>query len=323
MKSVIKLLVVTLFVGIPLQADVGESGISVLLRPMSGAKSIAMGDAAVAALDDVTSALVNPAGIAGMEKWEYAAGYLSWFEGMMFFTGSAGMKLPARKGAVALTVAGFSAGEMDNLDSAGNTLEGSLGASDIMLALSWAPSPVRKPVFLRSLFSGISLKAVRTGLADSSTFAIAADVGVMYRTRLFNFTQYRKAKNFILAATAKNLGPSVQYDALSTSLPIEYRAGFAWAPVISKNLVVSFNGDGSTSRELPVKFDAGFETVFMRNYYIRGGVSGLLTEEPRFSAGVGLKFSQVKKRVFLVDYAVLPRGALGLTHAFSLLVKIQ
>jgi hypothetical protein len=302
-------------------ASSGTAGIPTMLKEFAGAKSDALGNSLTAGVDDVSSLAINPAGLASVSKLELSLGYVMWFAGMNYFNVASTYKTSGKTGTFGLSFTGFSAGEFDNFDVQGNTLPESLYANDFLLTLGWSPRFPKNVSILKNFSAGIATKVVRSTLADTSVIGLGFDAGLLYKFRFLNYTSFRKAQNWIAGFSVRNIGPSVSFLKDPSSLPMDVRFGFAWAPVLSKKVIVMATADGVWSQDLGIYANAGCEITILKNYYIRFGNSGFMTANPSFSGGIGLKVKAFSTGIVMVDYAIKPVANLGLTHSVSLIFK--
>src|SRR5512135_2358318 len=57
-----------------------------------GARQVAMGEAAIASVEDVNSVFWNPAGLRGVQSVEASFSYAKWFADLNYFSGAAAIR---------------------------------------------------------------------------------------------------------------------------------------------------------------------------------------------------------------------------------------
>ena len=300
-------IVVFIFACIPAAADNTDIHENAGTRAMTflkigvGAEAIGMGEAQVAATDDLYASYWNPAGLAKLQKPQLALMHNEWFAGINHeFVGIA---LPVGNiGTLGLSSSFLSFGDLQGRDSEGNETT-IFRPYDLAVILSYARN------FGSAIAFGANAKFLREQIADETGTGTAFDFGVLY-----TFSQMPLSLGF----NAQHLGPRVTFIEEAFGLPVTFRLGAAYRLL---NDALTLTGDiiRPSDNDIAIAVGAGWTIANILqlrtgyNYQIGGNDLGAISG---LTGGFGLTLRQ-----FQVDYALAPFGVLGLTHRFSLVAN--
>ena len=281
---------------------VGTSGADFLTIGV-GARALAMGSAfsAVDTGADANAVNWNPGALGYVDKMNVSASYNSLFQdenqGFLGYAapiGGNGGVFGASVNYLMVSNIQQRAGDTENPDAMFND-------SNYAVSGSYAKA------FGDKLSVGGSLKFVHTSFAAQNESAMAADLGVLYRTPVENLTAGAAIRNF-----GTNIGPD--------SMPLDFKGGVAYKMLGQRLLIASDVDWMETERE--AYWSLGTEFWVTPNLAVRGGyqfghgADQLQTSAVGLGIGLGVKFSR-----FTMDYAFLPYGDLGDTHRITLGVR--
>jgi hypothetical protein len=195
----------------------------------------------------------------------------------------------------------LSYGSIPQTDAAGNDL-GTYNPRDLALGAGWARS-------YGPLSAGVSARYISSKIIDSaSTFALGAGA------------QYRASSELRLGAALDNLGPGLSFGGSSDPLPFAFRAGSSYllTPALFGELDLVFERDRSPSARLGFDWAVYAERetgVDLRAGYDTG--AALVDGFGGASFGLGVRWS-----TWRFDYALAPRGELGLAHRLGIGYRI-
>lgn len=262
-----------------------------------GARGLGMGGAYTALTDDASGLYWNPAGLAGLQKREFAASHAEMFENTRLdFLAYAH---PTSHGTFAAGLTYLSQGKIEGRDSLGRPTAG-YDASDAAMSVGYA-----RKFDLADL--GATVKYLRSHIGSAEAHALAADAGVK-----------REVGRIVVGAAVRNLGPGFKYQDQRNDLPLRLALGAAYkfpgGHAAAAEMINGPRGAGTDGA-------FGGEYQAIRNFFLRvgyatqtaiGGGSG-------FDAARGLTMGLgARNDRWSLDYALLPSGELGRSHRFSL-----
>jgi hypothetical protein len=307
-----------------------------------GGAGIAMGDAYVAAAEDMSAIYWNPAGLALMENNEAMFMYQPWLVDVNSMFAGAGLYIP-RLGTLAIGLAGLNYGNIDV-----TTLEYQMGtgeqytAYDYNLNLSYARSLVDWFAF------GASFKYVTSKIWHSNASAMAVDLGVLVQTPFFS-PSVREEDGMRIGMSISNYGGRMRYDGYDLlfptdmspeqdgnyqnlqakykmsdwELPLLFRVGLAFHPLVLGNQRLTVEVDALHPNNMSEYVNVGGEYKFMMAGFgdlcLRAGYKGLFMVDSNYGPtfGGGIKFYLSPTMAVRIDYAYRTIGALGDVHATS------
>ncbi len=300
--------------------NAGTAGYS-FLKIGVGARAAAMGNAYVALADDHAALYHNPAGITGMRlapDWGaatpavratyVAASYNSWVSDLQ--SGFLALTKPiGEESWLGASIQYLSFGNLTETDIDGTVL-GEFNASDFAFALTGAKR------FSDNVSLGLTGRLIMESIQDSTSWGLAADIGLMYhlddgRTQIG------------LAAT--NLGAQMKglTESHKDELPLKIAVGASHRleglPLILAAEINKATDDG-------VRFSLGSELVSLAPFYFRAGFSsrrhdietGSSSDDwSGFSGGLGVLYNQIR-----IDYALGRLSDLGTVHRIGLTARL-
>ena len=284
------------------------AGLSLGLGP--GARAAALGEAYTAVVDEASAMYWNPAALSRIEKRSVQFMHGNYLNVADFEYLAFGHNI-GRFGAWGLGVQSFSAKGINQTDASG-VGSGTFSTDDTAFSLGWAMSvPASSGTAWSGAAFGVTAKAISARVATTA-HAYAFDVGLL-SPKLWG-------DRLRLAATTSNMGTKLKFDRDDEKLPSVTRLGAALRPtswwlasadVAIPNYDAPYFAFGSemilgATQEVRAAEPAGFNTKTLSDVT---GFTG-------FSFGVGLAAGG-----WDFDYGMVPFGALGLTHRFSISVK--
>lgn len=309
------------------------SGAAFLKVPV-GARSVGMGNAYTATVNDVTALHYNPAGLSRLGRKELSFMHAELFADQRYDFIGYGMPIgmggrevseisdapfmsrdsKARTPFASPWGLGFSAiylshGSLEGRDEQGRKT-GDFGANDFAFHMG-----LSRKVTQRSYF-GATVKALRESIGSDSASGFAADLGYMARM-----------PRFTLGLSLLNLGPSLKFSSERYSLPLTLATGAGYA--LGGGLILSADYKHRLSDNVS-SLGAGGEFSVMNNFSIRAGYLSQLTNLSKSSSGsrnladqltgLGMGFG-LRAFKSQIDYALTPMGELGLTQRVSLTTR--
>ncbi|MFC2048867.1 hypothetical protein ACFLR5_01445 [Elusimicrobiota bacterium] len=254
------------------------------------AKPVSKGTAGTASGKDINSVRINPAALAELDELQFLLSYRDFY----------GLDLISQKhAALALPGKTINAGlSWDRVNTTGEVRFLDYSEDTFMITFSGAV-----PGFENFLF-GTNFKFYQV-LSDIDASGYGFDVGFRYNT-LFN-------GRVVFGLFGENINtPGLNWSSgAKDHLKALYRAGICYLP----GLGFSISADYDNLKRL----NAGFEIIPLKQKLsLRAGIKDALENTRVLSAGFGY---ELKK--FTIDYALSNHRELGMTHFFTLLLKIE
>lgn len=303
--------------GIVYGGDLSRSGTtsgSQLMIPV-GARSIAMGGAALGLVDGAEAMYWNPAGIASSQKSEVLFNNMSYIADIdvnyiaLVFNGKG-------LGAFGLDIKSLSFGEIDETtesqpDGTGNTYSPSF----ITAGFSYSR------LLTDRITAGVTAKVIYESIMQTSASTFAFDLGV----------QYTFISNITLGVVMRNVGGKMKYGgknlertedmpssslltddgyfsgvALSSDIPSVFSFAASYTANINEDNAVLFSGSFANNNDASDVVFGGLEYGFKDLFFLRGGYGyqTQASDDQVFGAsfGAGLKYP-LGSFVFGFDYA--------------------
>ncbi|MEE9457020.1 MAG: hypothetical protein V3W11_07715 [bacterium] len=267
-----------------------------------GARAEALGRAYAALADDAAALYWNPAGLAALERTEFAFAYGAPFGDVDDVTlGDAVVAKPllysmgegagggGSLGTLAAAVAFRRAGGIREANEAGPTGR-TFANTDVELYLGYAHTLGAKGAF------GLALKNITRGVADYSDSGFGLDVGATYKP-LGDLTLGTVFRNVI--------APNFRLKALKNAPPLTLEVGASYNCFNVVSPVASFE----ITREAFYDVGVGVEITPVEYVALRGGY---YTGDERPRAGLGFALGN-----FRFDYGLRIGGPLGDSHLAS------
>ncbi len=273
------------------------------LRMGGSARAAGLADAFAATSDETAGMLYNPAGLGFMFSPEAQATTSLWPGDLRYHF--LGYCHPRPEGAAGIGIQYFSGPEIPRVS--GGVTRGDFSYGDLAANLAYA-ARVRE-----NLAAGVTLRALRSVIDDSTLSAMTGDAGLLYTTM---------DQGFSLGVSGQNLFGSLGGDAL----PSGWRAGMAF-----KSSVQAYYSDFILALEAgraagsPAYYAAGIEQWTGNVLGLRAGYKHYTDERQRESLGslapwrfgFGLRVESMA-----LDYAYQPFTLLGETHFLSLTWRV-
>ncbi|MCD4651937.1 MAG: PorV/PorQ family protein [Candidatus Cloacimonetes bacterium] len=288
--------------------DAGTSGFNFLKMNFS-TRAAAMGNAYTGLSNDADGVFFNPAGLVRTTRMELATTYLNYFEG--YNGGSLAFVLPVEKNIRLATFIQFlttSDIEKTLVDAAGNYAgtDGTFGSTDFVVGLSYAR------VLNDVLYLGSNLKFISETIDDNNAVAIAGDISLMHRTT---------NDDLMLGASLRNVGKQLTYftDAeYAEGLPTVAEVGFSYHPLeqLYANLDICKPLTSDIYGKLGVEYKV-HRLLSLRGGYKTNAADWKLGGDYDWLSGVSMGFGVCWKS-YMIDYAAVSYGDLGLVNQFSI-----
>lgn len=283
---------VLLLLATTLRADGAGTTAAPFLKVPFGARGVAMGGAYASVAQGAEALYWNPAGVALLRSGDASFSYAPIQETMNY--GSLGIAYPlTKKSSIGLAFASFSQEPLETMDASGRPT-GTVSPSDSLFQATY--SRLEGPAAW-----GVSLKQIRSQLADVSASALAWDAGA----------RMTWGGRFTASAGLRNMGKGLRYDRETSPLPRSQYLGASWNA--GKAIIFSSQVETSASGEKRLGLGAewtrpmgSFSTALRAGYDVSQTVTG-------FKVGFG-----VDKGALSIDYALAPMGELGQTHWMTL-----
>jgi hypothetical protein len=293
MKKIILAILVVVFsaINIVIAGDKGTSGGLILTQTMD-ARAIGMAEAFTSIGNSLANIHYNPAGIGFIRQHQAS---------LMFKRGIAednigviDIGMPLRKGALAVGVLYYSAGDIELIDSLG--VEKDVNAQkDYVVCISYGYR------IMTNFSVGANVKMLKSTLVeDVSASAYAADFGGLYRIR-----------KFAIGCAVQNVGSKLKYLDKGDALPLTIRAGasYAWNKLIGSADIVKQN-------DSDIKENIGAEYLINNMFFVRAGYKfGYDVDSMTF--GLGFKYFQR----FQLDYGLALIDEFDNTHNITFTIK--
>lgn len=198
MKKLILILIILIGAGniFAQNPNLGTAGAQFLQLPV-GARSEAMGGAAVGLTDDASSVFWNPAGMVKVKNVQAHFSYMNWFD-LFDFNAASLVYNNGDMGTFGASMIIFSTDQMEiTTEEEPNGTGRYFDASDIALGISYAK-------YLTDRFSvGLTVKYVNQRIWNENASGFAFDIGTQYKLDFQNLT---------IAMCMTNFGPDLQFD---------------------------------------------------------------------------------------------------------------
>ncbi|RKX29781.1 MAG: hypothetical protein DRP47_00810 [Candidatus Zixiibacteriota bacterium] len=329
MKNIITALaILLLLVAGSVQADfakVGSAGAQ-FLKMGVGPRYQAMGDAAVAIVDDIYAAYWNPAGLAEIDNSAVGFTNVNWVLdiNLNYF---ALARYFEDVGTFAVSATVLSMGDQEI-----TTFENQTGTGDYYSATSYAVGVSYARQLTNRFSFGGTVKYIGERIHNESANGFAFDFGTLLHTG------YRSLR---LGMSISNMGPEmdfngpdldVNYDALEGegandgvgaqvkttpyNLPMVFRVGMAYDIEMGPKSIVTLAGELKHPNDNLQHGVIGAEYSFSQQFFLRGGYKFNYDEET-LALGAGLKTAVSSSTRLFIDYSWQDLGRLQNSQRFS------
>lgn len=304
-------------------------------------QGIAMGDAVVSTVDNLSATYWNPAGLSFMSGSEVFFAYQPWMVDTHTYLAAAGLVAPS-VGTFALTILGMNYGEMEvtTMELQEGTGE-NFSPTDIAVHLSFGRG-------LTSWFGfGATIKYINSSIYHSSASAYAVDLGTIIKTPFFSPNDERDGMKIGMSLT--NYGTRMRYSGLdllrsidispeesgnykdieveyktdSWELPLIFRIGLSINPIVQTKhrltLAVDALHANNNSESVNVGVSYTLAMPGVGKVIFRGGYRGLFMERSEFGPtfGIGFLLHTFQQKGIQFDYAYRDIGILGYTNVLG------
>jgi len=297
MKNTVYILAFLLAAG-SLHAQASNTGMT-FLRLGVGARSVAMGEAAVASATDGTAPYYNPAALSFAKQNDITLMHKSWITDVT--TEYLGAAVQGETVALGFSFNATNVGGIDVRTQPGES-QGTFNFHDLAVTGSASVKATD------DLAVGVSAKFLYEKIYVDEASGYAFDIGALYSV----------TPSLSLGVSASNLGSMNEMKDDPIELPALIRAGAAYTGALTDRFAYSVNGDvvnvfsGSTTH-----LHMGGEVSFDETFALRAGYQTGY-EARSFSGGVGVAYGMLR-----FDYAFVPlQSGLGTSHTFSLSFRI-
>jgi hypothetical protein len=300
-----KLLVLLVLFGVAQLAaqqfgQVGTSG-GQLLKINFDPRASAIGYAGASVVDNAAALYTNVAGTGYVEGGDVAFAYAPWFADLklMSFAGAYHLR---DIGVVSLQVTGFSSDEEITTVEQENGTGERYSISNLVVGVGFARN------LMENLILGVQVKYYREAYYNSSTQALAFDLGTNYS---LGFSGAR------IGIVLQNFGPNIKplsgtYVDYSDSflekeysdspLPVTFRASFSIEPLVTESYQLRLSADLVHPNDNIEHYNIGAELKMFQFLAVRGGLKLNYDDEP-FAAGVGLDLGRFAGTPLRLDYS--------------------
>ena len=316
-----------------------------------GSAAVGMGEATVAAVNDVSSVYWNPAGLGHVRGFQSQFMYQPWiadinttFVGLAYNAG--------RYGVFGLSIYQIDYGSMDvtTLEYQGGTGE-KFGANEYSLSFTYGKRLVQWFSF------GFSTKLITSQIWHSTASAVALDLGVLINTQFLSATGDRE-NGLVIGMSITNYGSRLKYDGMdllvpidispyeegnysnvtgqfttgSWDLPLLFRLGVKVKPIVKDYHELAFAVDAlhptNNSEHLNIGLEYKLKSPGFGSFFIRCGQKALFMDsddQNRYGSseygtnfGLGLNINFLNNITTTIDYAYKSLGILGGVNLFTI-----
>lgn len=345
-KSVLPMVFVSLFLlaGLLIADDpyrVGTTAANFLEIGFGGTGN-AMGDAAVASVEDLSAIYWNPGRLPYLRQSEAQFMYQPWFADIKTSFSAIGLVVP-RIGCFAVGLYQVLYGDMPVTTTQQQDGTGEMySASDYAFTFSYGRKLAQWFAF------GASAKYITQKIWHSNASAFALDLGMVVNTYFFSPSGER-ADGLTIGMSISNYGTRMKFDGMDLLQPIDlypYEAGnyaytegqfrtLGWELPLIFRIGAAIHPVASAKHRLTLEVDAlhpnnNSESVNLGSqykynipsfgtFYIRAGYKALFMVDSHYglSLGGGFKYLLMNNLAFRLDYAYRDIGLLGKMHAYS------
>lgn len=264
----------------------------------ANSRAVALSGAYTALAADANALLYNPAGLGRISANQATFMHNEYFQGIT----QEYVAFASPKGwGVNFNYLDFGDVKNTTLSNQTGAGLGSVGVTDLAISAGYGRA------LTANLAAGAGLKFIKETIDDVTGQGLALDLGLMYTAPM--------VKGLTLAAAAQNLGPTVRFQKDEEKLPLNLRAGAAYA-FTAAGLPVTFEADLTKERSQNVLAAFGLEAVVAKSFPVRLGYNGRTDDGPGITAGLGYLY-----RNFSFDYAFAPFKKLGAAHRLSVTLQ--
>jgi len=283
-------------------AGPGTTG-ATFLKLGVGSRPVAMGEAFVAAADDINALYWNPSGLSLAEGKQVIFTHTEWFQAIRYEY--LAYCQPAFGGTIGAGITYLYITDIERRDIAGALLGTTVPANDLAIAVSYAKTLSER------LNLGGTVKIINQQLDDKSALGAAIDLGMQYKLN---------KEGLVMGFALQNIGYEAPFITEASPMPMNLKAGIANKSADSK-LTLSADLNYSILDSIWA-LGAGFEywvhpiLAIRAGYKYNSAINNTLGALSGLTCGAGFKIG-----ILGIDYALVPYGDLGYTHRISLLAR--
>ncbi|PIZ15658.1 hypothetical protein COY52_09200 [Candidatus Desantisbacteria bacterium CG_4_10_14_0_8_um_filter_48_22] len=311
MKKIIFLVVtlhLTLYTLHGICAGPGTTG-AIFLKLGVGSRPVAMGEAFVAAADDINALYWNPSGLSLAEGKQVIFTHTEWFQAIRYeylaYCQSLRDPFGTSFGVIGAGITYLYITDIERRDLAGTLLGTTVPANDLAIAVSYAKTLSER------LNLGGTVKIINQQLDDKSALGAAIDLGMQYNLN---------KEGLVMGLALQNMGYEAPFITEASPLPMNLKVGIANKSPDSK-LTLSADLNYSILDSIWA-VGAGIEywvhsvLAIRAGYKYNSAINNTLGALAGLTCGAGFNIG-----ILGIDYALVPYGDLGYTHRVSLLAK--
>ena len=307
-----------------------------------GSSGIAMGEAYVSVIGDLSSIYWNPSGLAYVDSKEAQFMYQPWVDDIKLNFG--GIAIPIEN--IGTFAIGFTS--LDYGSTEVTTMTQQEGTGEIYSAMDLAISFA----FARKLADwfafGAAGKYVSSKISRLSASSLALDLGVMINTDFLS-PDGDQSHGLTIGMSISNYGTQMQYEGIellnpidiapnengnykyvqgefkleSWDIPLMFRLGVSFHPILTSSQTLTLAVDAlhpnNNSESLNVGAEYQLKFVGLGDFYFRGGWHGLFMNESQYglTLGGGIDVAMLHNVLLKIGYAYQDVGVLGNFSSFT------
>ncbi|MBN1479698.1 PorV/PorQ family protein [candidate division KSB1 bacterium] len=344
-KNIFLMIYLSLFLTLAVTANepyrVGTTAAS-FLEIGFGSTGAAMGDAAVASVEDLSAIYWNPGRLPYIKQSEAQFMYQPWIADINTSFTAVGIKVQGlgtfAAGLYQVAYGDMKVTTMQQQDGTGEMYS----ANDYAFSLSYGRKLAHWFAF------GASAKYVAQKIWHSQANAFAFDLGMVVDTDFFSPTGDR-ADGLTIGMSIANYGTRMRFDGMDLlqpidlypfeagnyayaegqfkmqewELPLIFRIGAAIHPIASAKQRLTLEVDAlhpnNNSESVNLGAQYRYTIPSFGDFYLRGGYKALFMVESQYGAtfGAGLKYILMNNLAIRIDYSYRDIGLLGKMHAYT------
>lgn len=289
--------------GIAFAASPGSTSANFLKIPV-GARSIGMGESFMSVADDCNAIYWNPAGMKNLSAAEISFMHSKWFSDMSYQYLTGAMPIDGRWSAGG-AVYSMNYGEINGADYTGARTR-NIAASDMAAALGAAAS-VNDILGIRDdLYAGMTLKYINQSLDAKSAGAITADVGLLFKKKIYDGI-------LRTGLSGRNLTGGLKFVSEEYPLPSQISLGASYTRnIIGVEDPLTVAVEMNMPSDNKTFFNVGAEYWAVNLLAVRLGYKSSQDIGSGFRAGIG-----IRAHIFQFDMAFGGFDKLGDTYHFG------
>ncbi|MBP7652827.1 PorV/PorQ family protein [Candidatus Dependentiae bacterium] len=290
-------LIINLIISYPLLSGSPGTVSALLMVADIAARPSSLGGAIGALGDDINAIKYNPAGLCGINQYEFQFSHFASFEDINYESIMFGIPLLKYNSAVGISLDFLNYGDFEKRDIYGVD-KGTFSADDMLLTFGYSRR------LKNEIKIGGNIKYFSSKIEIEKADAMAIDVGTLYDV----------ADNITLGLAFQNFGGKLKYINEEEDLPLNFKLSTKYSPKRFKNPPQMLFDINIPKGQKP-NFNIGMEFWINEAISVRGGYKDKV-DEGRFIGGVGFRST-----VFQLDYAYMWADELDVSHRISALFR--